>query len=77
MTGKIVVDLGQKEAEHGLAYVALSRATKLSNIGILGLAATRLTTQISGSAKVIERKGEDLRLSGLAETTYTRIPIPP
>ena len=30
--GKMVIDLGETEKEHGLAYVALSCATKLSNI---------------------------------------------
>ena len=31
---KIILNLGSKEKEHGLFYVAFSRATKLSNLGI-------------------------------------------
>ncbi len=34
--GKVVIKLGKSEREHGLSYVAFSRATRLSNIGIIG-----------------------------------------
>jgi ATP-dependent DNA helicase PIF1 len=65
--GKVVINLGPKEKEHGLAYVAFSRATRFSNIGIIGgLAGDRLTTQISKQKKLKLRVVEDKRLEGLA-----------
>ena len=73
--GKIVFDLGDEEKEHGLAYVALSRATKLSDIGIIGLSGTRLTTQISRNRKVARRLLEDVRLHNLGEATLQRLQI--
>jgi hypothetical protein len=42
--GKLVVSLGPKEKEHGLTYVAFSRATKFSNIGIIRGIADRRDT---------------------------------
>ena len=46
-TGKIVMDLSDREREHGLTYVAFSRATKFENIGIEGgLSLARFTTSI-------------------------------
>ena len=33
---KIVLTLGNKDMAHGLTYVAISRATRVSNIGIRG-----------------------------------------
>ena len=35
MPGLLVLDLGDSEKEHGLAYTAIYRATKTTNIGII------------------------------------------
>jgi hypothetical protein len=68
--GKVVINLGSKEKEHGLAYVAFSRATRFSSIGIIGgLAGERLTTQISQQKKLKLRVVEDQRLERLAQQT--------
>jgi hypothetical protein len=49
ITGKIVIDLGDKEMCHGLTYVAFSRATRLDNIGIIGgLSRERFLDKING-----------------------------
>ena len=69
----MVIDLGETEKEHGLAYIALSCATKLSNIGIVGLPCTQLTSQISRHWKVSKRKEEDKWLAKLASTTYDNL----
>ena len=63
---KIILKLGQMEKEHGLSYVAFSRATKLSDIGITGgISGSRLTTKISNMLKVKKRLKEDERLDNL------------
>ena len=42
--GKYCVDLGDKELNHGMIYVAFSRATKFSDIGLIApLTGSRLT----------------------------------
>jgi ATP-dependent DNA helicase PIF1 len=72
--GKVVIKLGPKEMEHGLTYVAFSRATRLSNIGIIGgIPETRLTTQIRNQQKLQKRLVEDQRLHRLAEQTRLAI----
>jgi len=69
--GKVVVlDLGRKEAEHGLSYVAFSRVRRFQDIGIKGgISKVRLTTLISQQQKLINRKREDKRLSSLETKT--------
>jgi hypothetical protein len=59
------INLGPKEKEHGLAYVAFSRATRFSSIGIIG----GLTTQISKQKKLKLCVVEDKSLEGLAQKT--------
>ena len=52
---KVVVSLTDKEREHGLTYVALSRVTKFSNLGIKdteGLSKHRLCTKIRKHPKM-------------------------
>ena len=62
-----MIVLGPKEKEHGLSYVAFSRAIKFLNIGIEGgISGTRLTTQISSMKKLKLRLEEDDRLRHLA-----------
>ena len=72
--GKIVIHLGDKEMELGLSYVAFSRATRFSDIGIDGgITYERLTTKISGHAKMKDRLAEETRLDKLAEETVAKL----
>ena len=53
---KIVLVLGKLERECGLSYVAFSRATKLTDIGIDGgVNADRLTTRIKNQVNKMKR----------------------
>ena len=62
--GKVVVDLGPTEKEHGLSYVAFSRVRRFQDLGVLGgCALERLTTKISGQKKMKNRLDEDARLA--------------
>ena len=71
---KIILNLGEKEKEHGLSYVAFSRATKLSNIGITGgMAGNRLTVKIANMKKVKNRLEEDNRLNTLEIATNNKL----
>ena len=71
---KIVLNLGRKEMDHGLTYVAISRATKIGSIGITGgVTRERITSQLANMKKVKFRKREDTRLAALAEETYNRL----
>ena len=64
------VVLGDSEKEHGLSYVALSRATDINNVYISGRCSLdRLTTKISAGKKLQERLLEDERLNNLYQTT--------
>ena len=59
---KFVLNLGIKEQDHGVTYVAISRATRLGDIGIVGgVTVSRITTHLSNNAKVIARKADDVR----------------
>ena len=67
------MNLGSKEKEHGLSYVAFSRATKLSNIGITGrTAGNHLTTKIATMKKVKNRLEEDNSLDTLEIATNNK-----
>ncbi len=71
--GKFVVDLSAYEKDHGLTYTAFSRATSLTNIGIIGgLPCDRLCTKVLQHKKMAPRKKEDERLHLLGEDTSTR-----
>ena len=71
MTGKVAIKLGDKEVEHGLSYVAFSRATRYRNVGIIGgVTATRLTTEITKLRKLTHRLREDERLNDLASSFH-------
>jgi ATP-dependent exoDNAse (exonuclease V) alpha subunit len=51
--GKVVINLGDKEKEHGLSYVAFSRATAISDFGITGgICLDRLTFKNLKVAKI-------------------------
>ena len=52
---KVVVSLTDKEKEHGLTYVALSRVTRFTNLGIKdteGLSKNRLCRKIRKHPKI-------------------------
>ena len=69
---KVVVSLTKREIEHGLTYVALSRATKFTNIGIKdteGLSKNRLCKQIRNHKKMSKRLQEEERLRALEKET--------
>ena len=67
--GKFVINLGKKEIAPGLTYVAISRAKSLANIGFSGgLPLDRVTTKLI-SARIQQRKTEELRLRNLQEAT--------
>jgi len=68
--GKIVLDLGKDERTVGSSYVAFSRATKLSNIGVSGgLPSTRLMEVLSRKKSLQRRKEADVVLDHFAEET--------
>ena len=72
--GKVVIKLGKSEREHGLSYVAFSRATRLSNIGIIGgMDGPRLTSAISKLKKLKNRVKEDERLDSLYAKTIEKL----
>jgi hypothetical protein len=75
ITGKVVIKLGKSEREHGsMSYVAFSRATRLSNIGIIGgMDGPRLTSAISKLKKVKNRLIEDVRLDCMHATTIEKL----
>jgi ATP-dependent exoDNAse (exonuclease V) alpha subunit len=71
---KLVINLGTKEAEHGLTYVAFSRARRLRDIGILGdFTETRMISSIFNHAKMEPRKKEEIRLRKIADTTAANV----
>ena len=70
MKNKVIIDLGTNETTLGLAYVAFSRAKKLSNIGIVGgLTKERLTTEIQNKTSLKRRIKADKLLDDLAIQT--------
>ena len=74
--GKVVVNLGRKEAEHGVSYVAFSRVRRFQDIGIVigrGVSRDRLTSQISKQEKLKHRLAEDTRLNSLETHTLASL----
>ena len=68
--GKVVIDIGKQEREHGISYVAFSRATTLDNIGLIrGISLNRLTNQIKNNAKMAPRILEETRLEEQSNVT--------
>ena len=71
---KIFLTLGNTEMAHGLTYVAISGATRVSNIGIRGgLTFARISSKLADMKKTRVRKIEDQRLADIAEETYHRL----
>ncbi len=63
ITTKLGYELGTKEPEAGLTYVALSRMTNIENLFIGGgCSLARLTTTIRNNKKLKYRLDEDQRL---------------
>ena len=66
----MILDLGKQEMSLGLSYVAFSRATRLSNIGIVGgITKERLTTVIQKKAGLKRRQNADKLLDKYAVST--------
>ena len=66
----LVVNLGDKEMDHGLTYVALSRVTKFKFIGLKnGITKNRLCKNIARHKKMKPRIEEEKRLKMLCENT--------
>ena len=71
--GKYCVDLGDKELNHGMTYVAFSRATKFSDIGLISpLTGSRLKAINNNRGNQVRIKHEkDLEiLSRETRNTY-------
>ena len=71
---KVVIDLDKKEPDHGVTYVALSRATKFENIGIMGgITEERFIKCVRDHKKMKPRLAEEKRLALLEEATIARV----
>lgn len=71
ITGPVLVNLGDRERDHGCSYVALSRVTSISNLCIgAGISLHRLTAAISEGKKLKERLKEDERLDLLCNQQF-------
>ena len=71
---KIVLTMGKKDMAHGLTYVDISRATRVSNIVILvGLTFARISSKLADIKKMRVKNIEDRRLADIAEETYHRL----
>ena len=69
-------NLGDKEPEAGLTYVALSRMTDVNNLYIdKGCSLERLTTTIAKNKKMAVRLCEDVRLENLHAATCIKFDI--
>jgi hypothetical protein len=73
---QIVMDLGKKEISTGMSYVAMSRATRLSQIGFIGaLTLSRITDKISRMPFLKVRLAEEARLDELELVTRSRLQV--
>ena len=71
---KLCLNLTKKEREHGLTYVAFSRATKFLDIGIFdGISRNRLCNAIRNNKKLKPRLDEENRLRQLCAKTLEKI----
>ena len=72
--GKVVVNLGSSEKEHGLTYTTFSRVTHFSDIGLRhGICKDRLCVKIRQHKKVAPRLREEARLRRIAVQTQIRM----
>jgi ATP-dependent exoDNAse (exonuclease V) alpha subunit len=71
---KVVIDLADKEPDHGVTYVALSRSSKFENIGILGgISEKRFIDSVKNHKKLKPRLIEEERLAKLEQETKQRV----
>ena len=71
--GKMVANLTNKEAEHGLTHAMFSRVRKFSDIGLKdGIALHRLCHVIRKQSKMKKRIEEEKRLKKLADATVAK-----
>ena len=67
---KLVLNVGDKEKEHGISYVAFSRSTCLENIGLRKcISFERLSSSVRNHKKMQPRLDEESRLLVLANET--------
>ena len=69
---KVVVSLTDREKEHGLTYVALSRVTKFSNLGIKdteGISKNRLCRKICVHPKMEKHLIKERRFHKIEQDT--------
>ena len=70
--GKYCVDLGSTEMNHGMTYVAFSRATKFSNIGLISaLTGTRVNAINNNKGNKVRIEHEQYLESLSRETKNT------
>jgi hypothetical protein len=75
MSGKVVLNLGESEKEHGLSYVAFSRATRFDCIGLAGRGVSfERLEKIKEGAKLKARVREEVRLRAIAAETVGHHP---
>ena len=69
--GPVLIDPGRREMTPGLLYVAISRATRIQNIGFVGerLTKQRLCENIAQQDSLQHRKMEEQRLDMLCDET--------
>ena len=66
--------LGNKEMPLGLTHVVISRATRVSTIGICGgLTFARIFSKLADMKKIGFRKIEYQRLAAITEEIYNRL----
>ena len=73
---KFCINLGDKEAEHGLTYVALSGATKLSQITLVSAITETRMKSLNNNSKIglrVEHEADLLRKSRLTEERLGRV----
>jgi hypothetical protein len=74
MKGQVIAELGDREPDAGITYVAFSRVTKMENFGIIGgLTYDRFTSKIRNHPKFAARAAEEKRLRDLSEKTVERL----
>ena len=70
----MILNLGANEREHGLSYVGFSRATRVSDVGIVGgIQSDRLCSKIAKMKKLKDRVVEDKRLDALYKATAQKL----
>ena len=73
---KFCINLGDKEAEHGLTYVALSRATIFSQIAIISAITGTRIRSLNNHSKIrlrVEHEAELIKLSILTKERLRRV----